>query len=189
MRELALHILDVVENALEADARHVDLIVIEDQIADRLAITVRDDGRGMDAESVRKARDPFYTTRTTRHVGLGIPLLDAAAERCAGGLEIQSSPGKGTTLTATFQYSHIDRAPLGDMPGTLMGILLRESAFDLSYTHRIRSSSGEFTFELDTLEIKQQLGDVPLTYPAVRRWLGEYIAQGERGLKEKACLN
>jgi len=189
MRELALHILDVVENALEANARHIELIVIEDHTTDRLTITVRDDGRGMDAETVQKVRDPFYTTRTTRHVGLGVPLLDAAAERCAGGLDIQSTPGQGTTLTATFQHSHIDRAPLGDMPSTLMGILLREQAFDLSYAHRIRVGTCDHIFELDTREIRQQLGDVPLAAPAVRRWLGEYIAQGERGLEEKACLS
>jgi anti-sigma regulatory factor (Ser/Thr protein kinase) len=189
MRELALHILDVVENALEADAQTVELIVIEDYAADRLTITVRDDGRGMDAETVQKVRDPFYTTRTTRHVGLGIPLLDAATERCAGGLDIQSTPGQGTLLTATFQHSHIDRAPLGDMPSTLMGILLREQAFDLCYTHQVRVGSCTHIFELNTREIKQQLGDVPLATPAIRRWLGEYIAQGERGLKEKACQN
>ena len=189
MRELALHILDVVENALKANARHIELIVIEDHTADRLTITVRDDGRGMDAETVLKVRDPFYTTRKTRHVGLGIPLLDAAAERCAGGLDIQSAPGTGTTLTATFQHSHIDRAPLGDMPSTLMGILLREQAFDLSYAHQIRVGACHHTFELDTREIRQLLGDIPLATPAVRRWLGEYIAQGERGLEEKACLN
>ena len=189
MRELALHILDIVENALEANARHIELIVVEDHSTDRLTITVRDDGQGMDAETVLKVRDAFYTTRTTRHVGLGIPLLDAATERCAGGLDIQSTPGKGTTLTATFQHSHVDRAPLGDLPGTLMGILLRDRAFDLSYTHRIRVDSGEHLFKLDTCEIKQQLGDVPLATPAVRRWLGEYIAQGEKGLKEKACQN
>jgi anti-sigma regulatory factor (Ser/Thr protein kinase) len=189
MRELALHILDIVENALEADARLVALIVVEDHTMDRLTITVRDDGRGMDAETVHKVRDPFYTTRTTRHVGLGIPLLDAAAKRCAGGLDIQSTPGQGTTITATFQHSHIDRAPLGDMPGTLMGILLREQAFDLSYTHQIRVGACEHIFELDTREIKQQLGDIPLATPAIRRWLGEYIAQSEKGLKEKACQN
>ena len=189
MRELALHILDIVENALEADAHHVELVVVEDHVTDRLTITVRDDGRGMDAKTVQQVRDPFYTTRTTRHVGLGIPLLDAAAERCAGRLDIQSTPGKGTVLTATFQHSHIDRAPLGDMPGTLMGILLREQAFDLSYTHQIQVRSGKHTFELDTREIKQQLGDIPLATPAIRRWLGEYIAQGERGLEEKACQN
>jgi anti-sigma regulatory factor (Ser/Thr protein kinase) len=189
MRELALHILDVVENALEADARNIELIVLEDYATDRLTITVRDDGRGMDAETVLRVRDPFYTTRTTRHVGLGIPLLNAAAERCAGGLDIQSTPGKGTTLTATFQHSHIDRAPLGDMPGTLMGILLREQGFDLSYAHQIRVGVCTHTFELDTRQIRQQLGDVPLATPAVRRWLGEYIAQGERGIEENACLN
>ena len=115
MRELALHILDVVENALQAGARTIELIVLEDYGLDRLTITVRDDGRGMDAETVKKVRDPFYTTRMTRHVGLGIPLLDAAAERCAGGLEIQSTPGRGTTLTATVHRmitTSIDCSPM-----------------------------------------------------------------------------
>jgi anti-sigma regulatory factor (Ser/Thr protein kinase) len=189
MRELALHILDIVENALEAGAHQVELVIIEDRVTDRLRITVRDDGRGMDAETVLKVRDPFYTTRSTRHVGLGIPLFAAAAERCAGGLEIQSTPGKGTAITATFQHSHIDRAPLGDMPSTLMGILLRDQAFELSYTHRMRTASCKRTFHMDTREIKQRLGDIPLSYPAVRRWLSEYIAQGERELEERACQN
>jgi anti-sigma regulatory factor (Ser/Thr protein kinase) len=182
MRELALHILDIVENALEADSKQIDLLVVEDVIQDRLTIRVRDDGRGMDAETVHKLRDPFYTTRTTRHVGLGIPLFAAAAERCAGSLEIRSMPGKGTSVEGSFQLSHIDRAPLGDMASTLMGILLRDRPFDLCYTHQVRSVSGERTFTLNTREIKQQLGDVPLSTPAVRRWLREYIAQSERGL-------
>jgi anti-sigma regulatory factor (Ser/Thr protein kinase) len=189
MRELALHILDIVENALEADAHQVELTVIEDRARDQLWISVRDDGRGMNAETVRKVRDPFYTTRTTRHVGLGIPLFAAAAERCAGELDIQSTPGKGTEIRARFQHSHIDRAPLGDLPGTLMAILLSDRSFDLSYTHRIRAHSCEHTFDFDTREIKQQLDGVPLSYPAVRQWLSEYIVQGERGLKEKTCQN
>jgi hypothetical protein len=138
---------------------------------------------------VERVRDPFYTTRSTRHVGLGIPLLEAAAKRCAGGLNIQSTLGEGTMVTATFQHSHIDRAPLGDMPGTLMCILLRQESFDLNYTHQIVGVSGRRVFELDTGQVKQQLGDVPLSHPAVRRWLSEYIAQGENGLKEKECQN
>ena len=184
MRELALHILDIVENALQADAHHVKLSIVEDRNADRLTITVQDDGRGMDAETVAKVRDPFYTTRSTRHVGLGIPLLEAAAERCAGELAIQSKPGQGTTVTAVFQHSHIDRAPLGDLPSTLMAILLHERPTDLEYTHCIVEGASERAFELDSRHIKQQLGDVPLSYPPVRRWLSEYIAQGEQHLKE-----
>ena len=189
MRELALHILDIVENAIDAHAHHIDLSVVENLDEDRLQITVQDDGQGMDAEMVKRVRDPFFTTRSTRHVGLGIPLFAAAAERCRGELAIQSTPGQGTIIGATFQHSHIDRAPLGDLPSTLMGILLHARPLDLIYTPRIRVESTEHRFELDTREIKQQLGDVPLVYPAVRRWLGEYIAQGEKGLKEKACQN
>jgi anti-sigma regulatory factor (Ser/Thr protein kinase) len=184
MRELALHILDIVENALQADAHHINLTIVEELNQDRLTITVQDDGRGMDAETVEKVRDPFYTTRSTRHVGLGIPLLAAATERCAGELAIRSRPGQGTTVTATFQHSHIDRAPLGDLPSTLVAILLNERPCDLEYTHRIVEGSSERTFELDSRQIKQELGDVPLSYPLIRRWLSEFVAQGEQRLKE-----
>ena len=184
MRELALHILDIVENAIDAQARHIDLSVIENLAEDRLQITVRDDGQGMDVETVKRVRDPFFTTRSTRHVGLGIPLLAAAAERCAGKLVIQSAPGQGTTVTATFQHSHIDRAPLGDMPGTLMCLLLRGERIDLHYTHCIIDDTSERTFELDSGQLLRELGDVPLSHPLIRRWLSEFVAQGETSLKE-----
>jgi anti-sigma regulatory factor (Ser/Thr protein kinase) len=186
MRELALHILDVVENAIEADAQHVDLTIVEDPVSDRLTISIRDDGRGMDATTLNQVRDPFFTTRTTRHVGLGVPLFAAAAARCAGDLTIESMPGQGTTVTATFRQSHIDRAPLGDMAQTLMCILMRGADLDLHYVHRVVRSArdGEHSFEFDTREFKQELGGVPLSYPDVREWLSEYIAQGEQLLKE-----
>ena len=184
MRELSLHILDIVENAIEAGARHVDLTIIEDLDMDRLDIVVVDDGRGMDAETVRMVRDPFFTTRTTRHVGLGVPLFAAAAERCAGELVIDSVPGEGTRLAAMFQYSHIDRAPLGNISSTLLCILMRGQDVDLHYIHRLVQHARERMFELDTIQIKQELGDVPLSFPDVREWLSEFIAQGEQKLKE-----
>ena len=180
MREISLHILDIVENAISADAHHIDLTVVEDLSANLLVITVSDDGRGMDAYAVERTRDPFYTTRSTRQVGLGVSLFAAAAERCGGELNIESAPGKGTTVAASFQHDHIDRAPLGNMHGTLMCILMRGVAFDLHYTHRV----GDRVFELDTCEIKQELGDVPLSHPSVREWLSRYIIQGEQQLKE-----
>ena len=184
MRELSLHVLDVVENAMEAGVLHIDLRIVEDLDVDRLTITVRDDGCGMDAETVQKVRDPFFTTRMTRHVGLGIPLFAAAAERCGGALTVESSPGKGTTVTATFQHSHLDRAPLGDMTSTLMGILMRDRDFDLHYVHRVGGAHmPAASFEFDTAEIKRELGSLPLSYPEVRRWLGEFIAQGEQSLR------
>jgi anti-sigma regulatory factor (Ser/Thr protein kinase) len=187
MRELALHILDIVENAIEANARHIDLSIVENMNEDRLQIIVQDDGQGMDDERVKRVRDPFFTTRSTRHVGLGIPLFAAAAERCAGELSVQSAEGQGTTVAVTFQHSHIDRAPLGDITGTLMCILLRGERFDLRYTHRMIDGPSDQTFELDSSQLLCELGDIPLSHPTVRRWLSEFVTQGEQGLKENQC--
>jgi hypothetical protein len=177
MRELSMHILDVMQNSLEAGASLVEVTIIEDLAADRLAITIRDDGHGMSAEQLSRIADPFFTTRTTRHVGLGIPLFKAAAERCNGGLTVTSQPGHGATVEATFQHSHIDRAPLGDMTGTLMAVILTGVA-DLHYVHRVDGRE----FEFHTADIRAELGDVPLTHPEVRQWIQEFIAEGEADL-------
>jgi len=193
MRELSLHILDAVQNSLEAGATLVALVIDEDLPADQLTITVRDNGRGMDEATLARVRDPFYTTRTTRKVGLGIPLFQAAAERCGGGLTIASQVGRGTTLQATFQHSHIDRAPLGDITGSLLSIILGGTC-DVHYVHRVRTGKQDDKaigdqggddlreFEFSTAELKAELGDVPLSHPAVREWLRQFIAEGEAAL-------
>jgi hypothetical protein len=181
MRELSLHILDALENSREAGATLVELTIVEDLVADRLAITLRDDGCGMDAVTLARVTDPFYTTRKTRHVGLGIPLFRAAAERCNGGLIIRSQVAQGTTLEATFQHSHIDRAPLGNMTSTLFSFVIGGNC-DLSYAHRVNNL--EFAF--DTVEIKAELGDVPLSHPAVREWMRDFIADGEATLTPRS---
>lgn len=180
MRELSMHILDLLENALEAGATQVELIIDEDLDADRLSIVVRDNGGGMDTETARRALDPFFTTRTTRHVGLGLPLFAAAARRCDGDLRLESAPGQGTMVTATFRHSHIDRAPLGSMTDTLLAFLLngRETSPRLDYRHQAKGG----TFELDSAAIQAELGDVPLSFPPVREWLHDYIAEGEAEL-------
>ncbi len=178
MRELSLHILDALENSLEAGADRVELVIEEDPGADRLHITIRDNGRGMSAEHLGRAFDPFYTTRKTRHVGLGLPLFKAAAQRCNGDVTLTSQEGQGTTLKATFQYSHIDRAPLGDMPRTLLAFLLGGKC-DLVYRHRV----GEREFSFDTAEIRAVLSGLPLSHPEVRRWLETFIAEGEETLR------
>lgn len=184
MRELSFHILDVVENAIEAGARHVKLTIVEDLDADLLTIRVIDDGRGMDAEALRRVRDPFFTTRTTRHVGLGIPLLASATERCGGALAIDSQPGSGTSVVATFQHSHIDRAPLGDLPGTLICVLARNDELRLSYRHVVIEHGSERSFELDTDQVAEALGNLPRSLPAVREWLSDFVGQGETQLQE-----
>lgn len=182
MRELSLHILDVLENALEAGATQVDLAIVEDLEADRLTITVRDNGRGMDAQTASRTLDPFYTTRTTRHVGLGLPLFAAAARRCDGDLTVDSVRGQGTVVTASFRHSHIDRAPLGKLVGTLLAFLLgSRDDLQLRYCHRV----GTRTFELDTAVIRAELGDVPISHPQVREWLYDYIEEGEAELVSK----
>ena len=180
MRELSLHILDVLENALEAGATEVTLEIDEDLRADRLVIAVRDNGRGMDAQTARRALDPFFTTRTTRHVGLGLPLFAAAARRCEGDLSLVSAPGQGTAVTATFQHSHVDRAPLGDLTGTLLAFLLSERGAGLHFVYR-HLVNGR-SFDLDTSAIRAELGDIPLSHPLVRQWLRDYIAEGEAEL-------
>jgi len=186
MRELSLHILDVLENSLEAGATCVELTIEENVTVDRLTITVRDDGRGMSEEQVERIFDPFFTTRSTRHVGLGVPLFKAAAERCNGSLTVTSQPGKGTTLRATFQHSHIDRAPLGDMEGTLLAFILSGTC-DMHYVHQVdvhRVAGQEFEFH--TADMRAELGEIPLTHPAARNWLQEFIAEGEAELGRKS---
>jgi len=177
MRELSLHILDAVENSINAGATRIELIIEEDLAKDRLDITIRDNGCGMSEEQVAHIYDPFFTTRRTRHVGLGIPLFKAAAERCEGYLTIASQVGVGTTLEAAFQHSHIDRAPLGNIAGTLLTIILFDVG-DVRYVHRV----DEQVFEFDTAEMRAELGEIPLTHPEVRRWLQEFIAAGEAGI-------
>ncbi len=183
MRELSLHILDALQNSLEAGATFIELIVREDVREDQLCITIRDNGRGMNEAQLARVFDPFFTTRSTRHVGLGIPLFKAAAERCNGDVTLTSQPGEGTTLQATFQHSHIDRAPLGDMTGTLLAFILAGQC-DLHYVHQI----GEHEFGFDTVEIRAELEDVPITHPAVREWLRALIAEGEADLGRLAQL-
>lgn len=178
MRELSMHILDVLENALEAGATRVELNIDEDLAGDRLLIEVRDNGRGMDAETAQRAVDPFYTTRTTRHVGLGLPLLKAAAERCGGGLTLVSAVGEGTQVRATFRHGHLDRAPLGKMADTLLAFLMSERKAQLVYRHCV----GDGVFELDTAEIEAELDGIPLTHPQVRDWLHDTIVDGEVAL-------
>ena len=182
MRELALHVLDILQNAVEAGATRVSLGIREDEPADRLTITIGDNGRGMDAVALARAVNPFYTSRTTRHVGLGLPLWSAAAERAGGQMTIESAPSAGTTVTARFQLSHPDRQPLGDITGTLLAFVLAERPVDLRYLHH--SARGEFAF--DTAEIRATLDDMPISHPKVRQWLAEYLVEGEESVGSRA---
>ncbi len=178
MRELSLHILDVLENALEAGASRIQVRIDEDLESDLLSIEIIDNGRGMNKEVVEKVLDPFCTTRKTRHVGLGLPLFRDAALRCNGELTVQSEPGKGTRVRAVFVRDHVDRAPLGDIASALLAALLSRQSIDLDYAHRV----GNRIYRLDTAEVRKELGEVPLNYPKIRDWLFQELCEGEASL-------
>jgi hypothetical protein len=188
MRELALHLLDLMENAIEAGATLVTVAIVEDVPKGELRICVADNGRGMAPEVAARSLDPFWTTRATRHVGLGLPLLASAAERTGGGLEIVSAPGAGTEVTACFGLEHPDRQPLGDVPGSLLVFLLAEGSPDLVYRHRVVEALGTpgEEFVLDTREVRAALDGAPISEPVVILWLRDALNKGERSLASRA---
>ncbi|SDK58792.1 ATP-binding protein [Natronincola ferrireducens] len=171
MKELALHILDLVQNSIKAEASLVEITVCEDIIEDLMTIKIIDNGVGMDEDTLKKVEDPFFTTRTTRKVGLGISLFKAAAVQCNGSFKIDSEKGKGTRLEATFQYSHIDRAPLGSIEDTIATLLMTENDMDYIYTHYYNNNS----FCLNTREVKKILKGLPISDIRVIEWMREYI--------------
>lgn len=174
MRELALHLLDIVENAVSAQADTIHISVEEDHSQDRLRMVVQDNGAGMDAETAARAADPFVTGRTTRKVGLGLPLLKAAAEACQGGLSIQSELGKGTEICVTFQLSHIDRMPLGDLASTLLALVVGSPEVHWVFNYRVNGTCYEF----DSAPIQEVLEGLPLTDPAVLGYIREHLETG-----------
>ena len=171
MKEISMHILDIVMNSIKADASQVE-INIEDSIKNnRLKITITDNGRGMSEDVINRVTNPFYTTRTTRKVGLGIPMLKEACERCNGYLRIKSQIGVGTKVFCYFERDNIDRAPLGNMGQTIMAIINSGNNFELIYIHK--TDIGEFIF--DTREIKKMLEGIDINDAGVLLWIKEYI--------------
>ena len=170
MRDLALHVLDIARNAIDAGATRIELAITEDRRADTLELVVRDNGAGMDDEMLGWVLDPFFTTRDTRKVGLGLPLLQATCTRCEGDLQIDSQPGVGTCIHATMRLGSIDRPPLGDIGGVLQALACEAQTVCVRYAHQTNGGC----FAVDTDQLQQELGDVPLAEPAVLRWLRQY---------------
>lgn len=150
MEDLSLHILDIVENSIKAKASRIEIKVVEDIGKDLLTIEIKDNGQGIDEGTIKKVFDPFFTTRTTRRVGLGLPLLSQAARESGGDIEIESKVGRGTRVKATFGYSHIDRKPLGNMEATLTTLIAGNPEVDFIYEHK----KDELEYRLDTKEIR-----------------------------------
>lgn len=169
MRDLSLHLLDIAENSVRAEATLVTIRITIDTVRDLLTLAVQDDGYGMSPELLAKVKSPFTTTRTTRPIGLGIPMLMENAQATGGGVEIDSVEGQGTTLTATFGYTHIDRPPLGDLVGTLV-TLVAATPDRPDYVLECAYDDKHFTFE--TAAVRQVLGpEVPLNEPEVLAWI------------------
>lgn len=179
MREIALHLLDIAENSVAAQGENIRIEVYEDLLNDQLTARVIDDGRGMDAETAEQVQDPFYTTRSTRNVGLGIPLLKLAAEMAQGSFSLQSALGKGTRVEAIFRHSHIDRMPLGDLSSTFLTLLISHPQIDWTFLYRVSDKdkqSRDFIFE--SAELKCELGDISLTEPEVLTFVRSRFEEG-----------
>ncbi len=182
MKELSLNILDVVENSVKAGASLTEILLTEQGNA--LTITIRDDGCGMDAETVKRVTDPFYTTRTTRAVGLGLPLLKLEAQQTGGDVTVTSRDkatypeDHGTEVTAVFYTDHIDCPPLGDIPATVVTLVQGHPDTDFLFVH----TNGENEVRMDTRELREILEGVPLDSFEVLQWIQGFLTEGYENL-------
>lgn len=179
MRELSLNVLDIAQNSISAEASLIEIEVLENTEKKELVIGIYDNGRGMTPEQVQNVQDPFFTTRTTRKVGMGIPLFKLAAEQTGGSLEITSEVGIGTRVRTLFRTDSIDFTPLGDMDSTIIMLITMNT--DRDFIYRFGIDEKEFT--LSTAELKGILGDVPLSEPSVVQWIKEYLSEQTQNIR------
>jgi anti-sigma regulatory factor (Ser/Thr protein kinase) len=181
MQDISLHLLDIIENSVRAQARNVWISIEILENDNLLRITIKDDGFGMDNDMLLAAQDPFFTTKSERKkkVGLGIPLFKENAERCDGSFKIESLPRSGTTITAVFAYDHIDRMPLGKIADTVLTAVLGHEQVDLHLDlYRLKKDGTDLDFKFSTALVRKELGDIPLSYPDVITFLDELLNEG-----------
>ncbi|WP_312643948.1 ATP-binding protein [Hydrogenoanaerobacterium sp.] len=178
MQELSLNILDIAQNSVKAGATEIQITVSQSTAQDKMTIAIADNGCGMTAEVLQRVIDPFYTTRTTRKVGLGVPFFKMAAEMTGGWMSIQSQVGEGTTVTGEFVLSHIDRMPLGDMAQTMCCLISCNPDIQFVYKHETDDAS----FTVSTRDFTEVLGDVPLNTPQVMEFIESYIRENTENL-------
>lgn len=184
MPEISLNILDVAENSVRAGASRVEIRVEADTGKNTLSVMIADDGCGMTREQLERVEDPFFTTRTTRKVGLGIPFFKQAAEGTGGTFSIRSEKNKGTVTEAVFVLDSIDRMPLGDMTSTIHTLITGHENMDFCYTYRLDGKE----FVLDTREMRMILGDVPFHLPEVSGFIREYLETNHREVNGERSL-
>jgi anti-sigma regulatory factor (Ser/Thr protein kinase) len=174
MLELAEHILDIAENSVRAGAKLIEISISEDSAQDLLTIEIADDGCGIKKEDLKKVLNPFFTTKTVRRVGLGLPLIASAAETTGGKMSLESTEGKGTKLTVTFHLRHVDRQPMGNISSVLITLIVGNSEVDFIYKHWC--DGRQFIF--DTRLIRQEIEDVPISHPEILKYIKGVIKEG-----------
>ncbi len=182
LTELSLNILDIAENSTKAKASLVEIRVSVFEEKDLLIIEIKDNGCGMDEEQIKKVVDPFFTSRTTRKVGLGIPFFKYAAESTGGSFEINSKVGIGTEVIAKFTLSHIDRMPMGDLNATMHNLIIYHPEIDYLYSYCFNEKS----FSLDTREFREILGGVPFNEPEISDYIKEYLVENKKDVDNGA---
>ncbi|MCX7658249.1 MAG: ATP-binding protein [Oscillospiraceae bacterium] len=173
--EISLNILDVAQNSIRAEAGLIEISIVIDTTADTLEVVIKDNGCGMTREQVEKVIDPFFTTRTTRKIGLGIPFFKFAAESTGGSFEINSAPNAGTTVRAVFMLSSIDRMPLGDISATIHALVTLNEERDFVFNYSVDGNG----FSLDTRELKKILGDISFNEPEVSKYIRDFLIQNK----------
>jgi DNA mismatch repair ATPase MutL len=178
--ELSMHILDIVENSVNAGATQVTVSIEENQELDRLNIKITDNGKGMDDAMVEKALDPFITTKEGKKVGLGLSMLSEAARKAGGEMTIDSQPGKRTSVRATFGLTHLDRQPLGDMTETMITLIIGNPNVEFRYSHKTDTSALNWS----TARIREVFGDIFRSHPDVIDFIREELIFNDYPINE-----
>jgi len=173
MEDLSLHILDIAENSIAAGSNRIKIKILENTIENFFRIEISDNGKGMDKDTIKKAHDPFFTSKPNKRVGLGISLLEQAAKEGNGNMDIISKKGEGTTIIADFQHNHIDRKPLGDIEKTLIVLIAGNPGCDFVFEHE----RNNLTYSIDTSNIKNKLQGIPVNDPGVIKYIKDGISK------------
>lgn len=179
VHDICFHIFDLVQNSVAAGATRIGIKIRDSIFADSLEIELSDNGRGMDQQTAARIQDPFYTTKSDKKVGLGVPLFKQTALHCQGSFSIESTPGRGTSVKAVFRRLHIDLPPLGDLEDTVLSLVTTLGEVDLQFSYR--NDLGEFM--LDSAELREHAGGLPLWHPEIRNFLKAYIEENLAGLR------